>query len=93
MRRVEGYMAVVGMESLRVGCEQEGKSTGLAHPLPPRSCPLALRPTGWQGVRRGGMLDSFESWCLGHWETGLGPGPPSAHLPHETRANVLVFSI
>lgn len=33
------------------------------------------------------MLDS-----LGHWETGLGPGPPSAHLPHETRArNVLVF--
>ena len=39
MRRGEGYMVVVGMESLRVGCEQEGKSTGLAHPLPPPSAP------------------------------------------------------
>lgn len=60
MRRVEGYLVVVGMGSSRVGCEREGKSTGLAHPLPPHSCPLAPRPTGWQGVRRGGMLDSFE---------------------------------
>lgn len=39
MRRAKGYMAAVEMESMRVVCEQEGKSTGLTHPLPPTSAP------------------------------------------------------
>lgn len=43
----------------------------LASPLRP----LAPHPAGWQGLRRGGVLDSFEYWCLGPWETELGPGP------------------